>query len=86
MPIQSSDWYRKAAEQNEAKAAYALGLCYADGDGVPRDLVEAYEWLAIAAARGQKPAIEFLPVLERKLTPEQKAKALDQAKEVLLKP
>jgi TPR repeat protein len=52
---------------------------------VPPDLVEAYKWLAIAAAHGQPKAAAFLPVLEKKLTPEQKTQALDRAKGLLLK-
>ena len=35
-------WYRKAAEQNDAPAQYDLGLCYANGEGVAKDYVEAY--------------------------------------------
>jgi TPR repeat protein len=77
-------WYRRAAEQKEPKAAYALGLCYADGDGVSQDWIEAYKWIAIAGAQGQANAVAFLPVLEKKLTPEQKARALELAKAVLL--
>ncbi len=33
-------WYRKAAEQNKAKAQFNLGLCYAKGEGVAKDYVE----------------------------------------------
>ena len=30
-------WYRKAAEQNDAKAQFNLGVCYDDGQGVAKD-------------------------------------------------
>ena len=42
-------WYRKAAEQNLARAQYNLGVCYADGEGVAKDQVEAVKWYRKAA-------------------------------------
>jgi TPR repeat protein len=42
-------WYRRAAENGEAKAAYSLGLCYAKGLGVGRDEILAAKWFARAA-------------------------------------
>ena len=42
-------WYRKAAEQNLAKAQYNLGVCYAHGEGVVKDQVEAVKWYRKAA-------------------------------------
>jgi uncharacterized protein len=43
--VEAVKWYRKAAEQNLAKAQYNLGVCYARGDGcrdgVAEDDVEA---------------------------------------------
>ncbi|MDA0238165.1 MAG: hypothetical protein O3B03_06590, partial [Proteobacteria bacterium] len=34
-------WYRRAAEQGNAKAQYNLGLMYDNGQGVPQDYQEA---------------------------------------------
>ena len=42
-------WYRKAAEQNLANAQYNLGVCYAHGEGVVKDQVEAVKWYRKAA-------------------------------------
>ena len=42
-------WYRKAAEQNDAMAQYNLGCCYANGQGVAKDEVEAVKWYRKAA-------------------------------------
>ena len=42
-------WYRKAAEQNDAKAQYNLGVCYDNGQGVAKDEVEAVKWYRKAA-------------------------------------
>jgi uncharacterized protein len=47
-------WYRRAAEQNYVLAQYDLGVCYAKGNGVPRDYVKAYMWWLLAAAQGNK--------------------------------
>src|SRR5947208_1746399 len=41
-----------------ASAQAALGNLYSAGQGVPRDPVEAYKWLALAAAAGDTKASE----------------------------
>jgi hypothetical protein len=43
-------WYRKAAEQGDPTAQASLGVLYSIGQGVPRDDVEAYFWLDLAAS------------------------------------
>jgi uncharacterized protein len=45
-------WYRKAAEQNNADAQNALGICYHNGNGVPKDYAEALKWYRGAAEQG----------------------------------
>jgi len=45
--------YRRAAEQGSDDGQLNLGRMYAEGVGVPRDLVQAYVWLSLAAARGR---------------------------------
>lgn len=45
-------WYRKAADQNHAQAQYSLGRCYAEGNGVEKDELEAVKWGWIAARNG----------------------------------
>jgi len=42
-------WYRKAAERNDPHAQYNLGVCYAHGQGVEKDEVEAVKWYRKAA-------------------------------------
>jgi TPR repeat protein len=42
---------------------------YAYGWGVPKDTVEAYAWLNLAASREDKLAREFLADIEGQLTP-----------------
>ncbi len=48
-PAEAVKWYRKAAEQNLAKAQYNLGVCYREGAGVASNGVEAVRWLRKAA-------------------------------------
>lgn len=49
-------WYRKAAEQGEMMAEYALGDTYFSGDGVPVDYREAKKWYLRAARQGHGPS------------------------------
>jgi TPR repeat protein len=44
-------WYRKAADQNFAKAQHNLGVCYEKGEGVLQDPAEAVRWYRKAAER-----------------------------------
>ena len=50
--------YRKAAEQGDPEAQYALGVCYANGFGVKRDPARAGEWFGKAAENGA-PGAQF---------------------------
>ncbi len=68
-------------EQNYAAAQYNLGFCYAHGDGVAEDLVEAYKWLLLAARQGDEGAKQIMKVLESKLTLEQIAEGKKRARE-----
>jgi TPR repeat protein len=47
---QAVEWYRKAAEQGDVTAQATIGVLYSIGQGVPRDDVEAYYWLDLAAS------------------------------------
>ena len=45
-------WFRKAAEQGNAKAQYILGVSLVNGQGVEQDEVEALKWIRKAAEQG----------------------------------
>ena len=45
--------YRSLAEQGRASAQHALGKMYENGEGVPRDYVQAYMWFSLSMAAGQ---------------------------------
>ena len=66
-------WYRKAAEQNSDRAQDALGGCYAKGEGVAKDYVEAYKWMLLAAGQGDEAAKRATSLLEDAMTREQVA-------------
>jgi hypothetical protein len=50
------EWYRRAAEQGYASAQFNLGVMYAAGQGVRKDLVMAYILESLAAAQGVEQA------------------------------
>ena len=45
-------WYRKAAEQGNARAQFTLGWMYVEGKGVSRDYAQAAVWYRKAAEQG----------------------------------
>jgi len=47
--VEAVEWFRKASEQNHAKAQFSLGCCYRNGRGVEKDYVEAAKWYRKAA-------------------------------------
>jgi uncharacterized protein len=49
-------WYRKAAEQGDAKAQYNLALAYMTGDGLRKNSAQARKWFLAAAKRGNAKA------------------------------
>jgi len=51
-PSEALEWFRKAADQNNSEAFYEIGVCYENGEGVDRDLVEAEIWYRKAVNAG----------------------------------
>jgi len=49
-------WFRMAANRGVTDSQYNLGILYARGIGVDRNLAESYKWFALAAKRGDKEA------------------------------
>ncbi len=52
-PAEAVKWYRKAAEQGQALAQYAMGGFYANGRGVPKNVNEAIKWWRRAGEQNQ---------------------------------
>ncbi|RME68585.1 MAG: sel1 repeat family protein [Alphaproteobacteria bacterium] len=71
------------AQKGKADAYYDLGLVYATGQGVDRDLIEAHKWFNLAAARGLRRAIADREELARDMSPVEIAEAQRQARQWL---
>jgi hypothetical protein len=74
-------WFRKAADEGDAQAQTELGSMYAFGLGVPKDEAEAYKWYLLAAAQGNEQARRGIDLIEKRLTPEQRAEGQRMARE-----
>jgi hypothetical protein len=59
-------WYRKAAEQDDEDAQFALGYCLEHGRGVGRDIAQARQWYEKAADQGHWRAANVLARLQAK--------------------
>ena len=53
---QAIEWFRKAAEQDNAYAQYCLGFCYKEGQGTSPDEKMARYWFKKAAENGNESA------------------------------
>eukprot|EP00571_Detonula_confervacea_P000151 CAMPEP_0172329020 /NCGR_PEP_ID=MMETSP1058-20130122/60658_1 /TAXON_ID=83371 /ORGANISM="Detonula confervacea, Strain CCMP 353" /LENGTH=143 /DNA_ID=CAMNT_0013046165 /DNA_START=334 /DNA_END=762 /DNA_ORIENTATION=- len=53
-------WYHRAVEAGSADAAYNLGKCFWEGDGVDKDRVQALGYFRKAAELGSVPAYCFI--------------------------
>ncbi len=56
-------WYRRAAEQGDARAQNNLGIMYDECRGVPQDDAEALKWYRRAAEQGHALAQSQLGVM-----------------------
>lgn len=54
--LESTKWFKKAAEQGYAKAQFNLAVKYSTGHGVEKDEVEALKWFTKAADNGDAKA------------------------------
>ena len=79
--VEAVKWFRKAADQGEADAQNNLGNMYANGQGVAKDEVEAYKWWLLAGAQGNELARGRIPLIEKNLTPSQRAEGQKLARE-----
>ncbi len=71
-------WYRQAARQGHAVAAYNLAVIYAQGRGIAADPVEAYAWLDYAADEGHGASQNLLPGFRQALTEHQIQEGLER--------
>ncbi len=73
--------FRLLAEQGHTEAQMNLGIMYSQGQGVPKDDVQAYGWYTLAGGHGNDLAEEFKDHLEKSMTLDQLAEAQRLARE-----
>lgn len=73
------------ARRGDANANYRLGLRYLAGDGVTRDLVEAFARIRLAAAAGHPRSISLFYFLGAKLTADEHAQAYERSQQLRTK-
>jgi TPR repeat protein len=83
--VEAAKWYRKAAEQNYAPAQFNLGRCYAKGEGVKQDYVEACAWYDLAAKTLESAAKSRDALEKQQMSPEQVVAVQKRAKELRAK-
>ena len=79
---QAAGWFQKAASLGSAKAMYGLGEMARAGWGIEKDPIEAYVWLNLASARGEKRAHEARRQVINQLTAEQLTEAQRRSREL----
>lgn len=62
--LKSVEFLKKRVAQGSISAAYKLGIRYLEGDGVETNKTEAIRLLKLAAAEGDKKAVEKLKEVE----------------------
>ncbi len=79
--VEAVKWFRKAADQGDARAQNGLGVCYGKGKGVSKDYETGYMWYLLAGAQGSELARKNAGIVEKGLTPEQRANGQKRARE-----
>ncbi len=47
----AADWFEQAAKQGHPQAQWRLSLLFENGQGVKKDVIEAYKWASVAITR-----------------------------------
>ena len=79
--VEAVKWYREAADQGHAVAQNDLGVMYERGQGVTKDEVEAYKWYLLVGVKGKALVEEDIDLIEKRLTPAQRAEGQRLARE-----
>jgi hypothetical protein len=79
----AADWFRKGAEQGDAKAQSNLGRLYTShtASGLGYDPVKAYLWLKLSADKAEVTARNMLGEFQHGMTAEQIAEGSRQVEE-----
>ena len=79
-------WIERAAGRGDPRAQYVLGTALFNGDLVPQDLPRAYALMTRAAAQNLPPAVTQLAELERRLSPQDRARGVELARDIATAP
>ena len=74
------DAWRGPAERGNAEAQLKVGLMYERGDGRGQDMIEAYRWLKLSAAQGNKRASAEFAAVAKAMSPSDRVIAESLAK------
>jgi len=79
-------WIERAAGRGDPRAQYVLGTALFNGDLIGQDLPRAYALMTRAAAQNLPPAVTQLAEMERHLTPQDRARGVELAREMRTAP
>ncbi|MEA3045822.1 MAG: uncharacterized protein QOJ53_154 [Sphingomonadales bacterium] len=79
-------WLERAAGRGDPRAQYVLGTALFNGDIVAQDRPRAYALMSRAAAQNLPPAVTQLATIERDLTPQERARGVELAREMRTAP
>jgi len=66
LPI-AANWFEKAAERGVVDSQFNLGVLFESGQGLPKNMTDAFVWYSIAAAQGDQFAKTRVEVLKETL-------------------
>lgn len=66
--LQAARWFREAAERNLADSQYNLAMLNEAGQGIPKNLAEAFKWYALAFRSGDTEAGKRLEIVRRQMS------------------
>lgn len=78
---QAAGWFEKAAQRGVVDSQYNLGVLYESGQGLPKNLTEAYVWYSIAAGQGDQFARKHIDVLKQQISASDLQRADNRAAE-----
>ena len=73
--------FKPLAEQGDAEAQFCLGVMYTNGNGVPKDYIQAHMWLNLAGMAGDKKTEELRIFVENHMTSYDISEAQNLARE-----
>ncbi|MEA3015027.1 MAG: uncharacterized protein QOD42_3572 [Sphingomonadales bacterium] len=79
-------WIERAANRGDPRAQYVFGTALFNGDLIPQDLPRAYALMTRAAAQNLPPAVTQLAELDRRLSPQDRARGVEMARNIATAP